>query len=225
MELRVGAKYAVAFLALNGVISELHEQAHITTGRLVTGCYGPRDFNVWESCAAGHDPLPWAAPLAGPLFSYLVMWFGIWLLRAASGSTARALGFALVFAPLPFARIFTAALGGGDEKIFLTILGVGQARWLALAVTLLACGLPVCLAWRALANRGRTWIVAGLCVLPLLAIWVYKLKGLNTLLQQGVLAEPIALGSPAFVLVVFALMLGATLLTWRWLLPEPPRVR
>ena len=46
MRLHIGWKYVLGFLALNGMVSELHEQAHMTTGRIVHGCYGPRDFNV-----------------------------------------------------------------------------------------------------------------------------------------------------------------------------------
>jgi hypothetical protein len=211
-----------AFFALNGVVSELHEQAHITTGRLVHGCYGPRDFNNWQECAASSVPL---ASMAGPVFSYIVMWLGAWLLARAATPARRALGFALVFSPLPFARVFTVLMGGGDEKIFLTAFAgdavpPGVLRACALALTLLFCAPPVWMAWRALDNRHRGWIVAGFCVVPLLVIWVYKFKVLNGLLLQGVLATPVILGTPAFVLLVFALMLLATMLTWRWLQPE-----
>ncbi|MGZ5199725.1 MAG: hypothetical protein ACXWC4_08130 [Telluria sp.] len=217
MQLKVDWRYVAAFFALNGVVSELHEQAHITTGRLVHGCYGPRDFNTWQECAASALPL---ASMAGPLFSYIVMWLGAWLVTRAATPARRALGFALVFAPLPFARVFTTLMGGGDERIFLTALaGEPLPPGALLAFTLLFCAPPVWLAWRALDNRHRGWIVAGFCVVPLLVIWVYKFKLLNGLLLQGVLATPVIRGTPAFVLLVFALMLVATALTWRWLLP------
>jgi hypothetical protein len=219
VRLKVDWKYVAAFFALNGVVSELHEQAHINTGRLVHGCYGPRDFNIWQECGASALPL---ASMAGPLFSYIVMWLGAWLVARAATPARRALGFALVFAPLPFARVFTVLMGGGDEKIFLTAfagdaLSAGVLRACALAITLLFCAPPVWIAWRALENRHRGWIVAGFCVVPLLVIWAYKFKLLNGLLMQGVLATPVIMGTPAFVLLVFALMALATVLTWRWL--------
>jgi uncharacterized membrane protein YozB (DUF420 family) len=219
MQLRLDWKYVAAFFALNGVVSELHEQAHITTGRLMHGCYGSRDFNNWQECAASALPL---ASMAGPLFSYIVMWLGAWLVARAATPGNRALGFALVFAPLPFARVFTVLMKGGDERIFLTaltgdVLPPGALRAVVIAFTLLFCAPPVWFAWRALGNRHRGWIVAAFCVVPLLVIWAYKLKLLNGLLQQGVLATPVILGTPAFVLLVFALMLLATALTWRWL--------
>jgi hypothetical protein len=222
VQLRIGWKYVLAFLALNGVISELHEQAHITTGRFLTGCYGPRDFNVWSSCDQAVDPFPFAAPLAGPLFSYLVMWAGACLLMRAATPAGRSIGLSLVFAPLPFARVFTALMGGGDEKIFLMrvfedALAPGATRWLAVAVTLAFCAPPVVAAWRAIENPRRGWYIAGFCVLPLLVIWLYKLKFLNGLLANGVLATPVVIGTPAFVLIVFAAMVVMTAVTWSWL--------
>jgi hypothetical protein len=222
MELKIGWKYLVGFLALNGVISELHEQAHITTGRLITGCYGERDFNTWQGCSEGSQALPFAAPLAGPLLSYAVMWIGAWLLARSATAAGRSIGFSLIFAPLPFARVFTAVMGGGDEKIFLMRLSgealpPGAAHWLAAAMALLFCAPPVYAAWRATANRHRGWYIAAFCVLPLLVIWAYKLQLLNRLLQQGVLATPVAFGTPAFVLIVFGAFLVTTVLCWRWL--------
>jgi hypothetical protein len=222
MKLAISWRYVLAFLALNGVISELHEQAHITTGRLIAGCYGPRDFNAWQPCADGSQAFPFAASMAGPLFSYLVMWAGAWLLARAATPAGRSIGFSLVFAPLPFARVFTALMGGGDEKVFLLtafgqVLSPAECRWLAVPLALLFCAPPVVMAWRAAQNRHRGWYIAGFCVLPLLVIWVYKFKILNGLLQQGVLATPVAIGTPAFVLAVFAFMLAATALSWRWL--------
>ncbi|MGB9990183.1 hypothetical protein [Pseudoduganella rhizocola] len=221
MKIRLTWQYLLAFFALNGVISELHEQAHINVGRLVTGCYGPRDFNNWNSCAEGAASLPWAAPIAGPLFSYMVVWLGVWLLYRASSMAQRSLAFSLVFAPLPFARIFTAAMGGGDEKILLTRIFDGMpeslARWYALALTLLFCAPPIVIACRVLASRLRVLYVAGFCVVPLVVIWFYKLKFLNGLLQQGLFAEPVILGTPLFVHIVFGIMLATLFVMRDWL--------
>ncbi|MCG2585817.1 hypothetical protein [Massilia sp. TS11] len=221
MKITIGWKYALAFLTLNGVVSELHEQAHINVGRLISGCYGPRDFNVWQGCATGVPALPFAAPLAGPVFSYAVMWLGVLMLRAAT-PLRRALGFALVFAPLPFARMLTAATGGSDEKVFLlAVLGdaisPSAARWGAFAITLAACLPPVLQAWRALEHPRRSLVVLGLCVLPLPVIWLYKLTWLNGLLRGGLLDQVHLLGTPDLVLLVWVAMAAGVAATWRWL--------
>jgi hypothetical protein len=226
VNLKIGWKYVFAFFALNGVISELHEQAHVRTHLVLSGCYFERDFNNLYPCAAGTDTggvLPdMASSMAGPLFSYLVMWFGVWLLARASTPARRSIGFTLIFAPLPFARVFTALMGGGDERGFMRLLVDGvmplpATRWLAVALTLAFCAPPVWMAWRATANRHRTWLVAGLCVVPLLVVGAYKLLFLNALLLKGVLATPLIFGTPAFVVIVFAFMIVATALSWRWL--------
>lgn len=222
MRLHMTWKYPVAFLALNGVVSELHEQAHITTGRIVHGCYGPRDFNVWQTCAEGVQQLPYAASLAGPLFSYAVMWLGVWLLLRGATLRSRSIGFSLIFAPTPFARIITSIMGGGDEKVFFSTLA-GDAlapatvRMLAMVMVLVFCLPPIVIAWRAIEHRWRTWIIAGFCVLPLVVIMAYKFKFLNGLLHDGVLAAPVVIGTQPLVLLVFGVMLMVTLAMWRHL--------
>ena len=98
----------MAFFALTICAGELHEQVHITTGYFICGGYGARDFNVWrtvEPCAA--PSLAFLATLAGQLWSYLLMWTGAGLLLKAKSVEYKTIGFSLVFAPLPFARIFT----------------------------------------------------------------------------------------------------------------------
>ena len=100
MPVRVTFRYLLAFAALVLVSSELHEQAHITVGRLVCGCYGPRDFNVWTTGTPCANPsLTVLASIAGPIFSYSLMATGVWLL-ARGEDARRAVGWALVFAPL-----------------------------------------------------------------------------------------------------------------------------
>lgn len=219
MRLHVGWKYMIGFLALNSVVSELHEQAHITTGRIIHGCYGPRDFNVWQTCASGIDAAPYAAPLAGPLFSYAVMWAGVWLLLRAGTTAWRSIGFTLIFAPLPFARIFTALIGGGDEKVFLTaiagdVLAPTTIRLLALAMVLLFCAPPIIIAFLAIDNRWRAAYIAGFCILPMVAVMAYKFTLLNGLLDDGVLATPAIIGTPPLVLIVFAVMAALTVALW-----------
>lgn len=225
MHLRIDWKYVAAFFALNGVISELHEQAHIITNRVGAGCYFERDFNNLFACpgvAPQTDLAAIAASFAGPLFSYLVMWFGAWLLTRAATPAGRSIGFSLIFAPLPFARVFTALMGGGDERnvmrmVFDGVVALPATRWMAVAMTLAFCAPPVWMAWRVIANRHRSWIVAALCVVPLLVIGAYKLKFLNALLLKGVLATPLIFGTPLFVVIVFGFMVVATALSWRWL--------
>ena len=65
------------------VLAEAHELVHTGLGRLLCGCWGPRDFNVLSlcsTCATGHPYTNLAATLAGPAFMFAVGWVGYWLL-------------------------------------------------------------------------------------------------------------------------------------------------
>lgn len=46
MQIKITFRYVMAFFALNMIMGELHEQAHINAGYFICGCYGPRNFNV-----------------------------------------------------------------------------------------------------------------------------------------------------------------------------------
>jgi hypothetical protein len=128
----------------------------------------------------------------------------------------RWLGFALIFAPLPFARIFTSLTGGGDEKqVFLALAqwNAGTSKLLGAALVLAACAVPIWLALRALRNRSPWRYIAGFCVLPMLVVWGVKFKIFNQPLAAGFLDEQLILGNPTLVLVYFLAMVA--LLAWQ----------
>jgi hypothetical protein len=201
----------IAFLALCLLITELHEQAHIQTGYLLFGAYGPRDFKLWQ--VAGTGPRALLATGAGPLFSYLVAWMGVLLLRRQLPS-ARAWGFALVFASLPFAHIFTSFMGSGDEQALLKTLfpAAGMAgRYLVAAWDLLVYGVPVVLALRALPQGRRGLILAALLVLPMILEFGLLHRFYNGLLHGGWGAATLFGGTP---LLVQAHLLSLLILLW-----------
>lgn len=119
-------------------------------------------FVVAGDCAA------WpVSTAAGPALSYLMMWLGAWLLRTGRKPL---LGFALVVAYIPFLRLLTAAMGGGDEGVLMRLLAPDSGRWLALALVLALTMPPLLSCWRALANRRRGWVFAAAFLLPLLPV-------------------------------------------------------
>jgi hypothetical protein len=206
MPVRVTLRYLLAFAALVLVSSELHEQAHITVGRLVCGCYGPRDFNVWTTGTPCANPsLTVLASLAGPLFSYALMAMGAWMLARGEGAR-RAAGWALVFAPLPFARLFTAAMGGGDERTALRMLwpdvgGAWSGRLLAFAIVASLAVPPLVVAWRSLRGDRRWLSFVGFLLAPMLFSFVWAHLVMNRILEAGILDETLLLGTPSLVLL------------------------
>ncbi|GAB2962313.1 hypothetical protein GCM10027048_33490 [Hymenobacter coalescens] len=204
MLLRPSARYLLAFALAVLVFTELHELAHLSVLGRVCGCFGPRDFNEWQSCATcAHPALSYLATAAGPLFSYLMMWLGVALLGAGTAAR-RSLGFTLIFANLPFARLFTALLGGGDEltivrTVFADSIHLSTYRVLMTAVVAALSVPPMLLAYRRIRNpRPWRWLL-GFAVGPLLFEFGYLFQLMNGLLHRGLLAEPWALGTPALI--------------------------
>ena len=113
----MSAAFAIAFIALRYSMHELHELVHTGVGRLICGCWGQRDFNTWSLCdgCSENNSLAVLATFAGPLFTYLSIWAGVYFLNSKRTLSQKSFGFALIFSNNPFARIFTAAIGKGDE--------------------------------------------------------------------------------------------------------------
>jgi len=211
MTIRISKGYLLALAALMLVTGEIHEQVHINVGYFLCGGYGERDFNAWalaKDCAL--PEWKFLATAVGPVFSYLMMWTGAFLLLRSSSKDRRAPGFSLIFAPLPFARIFTAVMGGGDEKVvFLKIfenrLSVQSGKIAAAFFVAAVCLPPVLIAWSKLKNRFAWLYIAGFCVLPMVVLGFYVLTFLNSLLAAGFLSSAAILGTPTLVLVHFLL--------------------
>jgi hypothetical protein len=213
MNLSITWKYLLAFIALNMIAGELHEQVHINTGYLICGCYGTRDFNVWNTCAQCNHPA-WAflATLAGPLFSCSLMWLGTCMFLKCSRLSGKSIGFSILFANLPFARIFTALTGRGDEKVVLqTLLGddgnMITIKLLNVLLVSLICLPPIILVFKKLDRTNRWWVITGFSVLPLIFGMLYQRMLLNQLLQNGFGADIFMIGTPNIILFHFILML------------------
>lgn len=216
--LRFSTGYAIALILLFIVMMELHELAHISVGRFLCGCWGPRDFNVWSLCEGCQDnqPLWWLATLAGPVFSFFLMWVGMgWL--GSINKQKQALGFSLIFTNIPFGRITTAIMGGGDEMVvvrnfFGNTMTRTQMIMLGTTIVMVFGVPPIISAVRILTNRRPWLIVLGFLTLPLLFLLLYTLMGLNTLLSHGFLQEPWVLGTPLLITLHTIIALG--LLIW-----------
>lgn len=213
MQIKITWPYIAAFFALNMIMGELHEQAHITAGYLICGCYGPRDFSIWNTCdQCDYPSVAFLATLAGPLFSCLLMWLGAFLFCKSKNVVKQSFGFSLLFANLPFARIFTALTGGGDEKVVIRFL-LGEnsplllSKIIASIFVLIICLPPVIMVFKNLTNSNRIWIVSGFLTIPLIYGMLYHHIFLNKLLQNGIAAKTRFMGTPDLVLYHFVLML------------------
>jgi hypothetical protein len=210
MKIKLGAGFIIAFITLHFLMHEAHEMVHTAVGRLICGCWGQRDFNVWSLCDECMEQYAIAvlATFAGPLFTFAMIWTGVYFLRSTS-TRQKSLGFALIFANNPFARIFTAAMGKGDEVWGLNrLLHDHQLSWiLGLVIVLLFTIYPLWRSYTTIANKNK----AGYFILFLLSgiildlIIVFGL--MNQLLKNGVLSNDWILGAPVIVTIFTIIML------------------
>jgi len=217
MQLKLTWQYAFAFMAFVFVFGQFHEIIHLVNARAVCGVPGTQfDFNLWsasDSCA--NNPLVWMATLFGPVFSYIIMWAGFFMLLSGNKNLWSA-GFVLVLGNLPFARIFTAAMGGGDETTVLKSLlmpGMGMlaVKVIGFAAVFALAFPPLYMTFKRLQSKNRLYMIIGFSVLPLLIMWVYEFKLLGFVLRSGFFATRHYLGIPDLVYYHTFLMLIITL--------------
>jgi hypothetical protein len=210
MQIKLNPSYLLAMGALIIVLKEVHELSHILTSYLFFGCWGPyRDFNVITMCTAGEEGSfgSLLASINGPLFSYTCMWAGMVLLLRNTTS-AKWLGFSLLFAAKPFARFFTALMNGGDELGVLRSLlspalpdGALQLTGISLILTVILP--PLWIAYLNILNPKKVLWFMGFLLLPMFFDFILMHSFFNALLKAGLLASPFLFGTPALIHLVF----------------------
>ncbi len=219
MRIALTVRNSIALLALSFLMQETHELAHTSVGRLLCGCWGKRDFNVWGLCSqcASDAPLTLLATFAGPVYSFAVIWLGYVMLTRASVKV-KSIGLALVVSSMPFSRVLTPLFGGGDEIFGLTRLGVDHSvAWGATVVLVLLLAVPPLVKiYTLIENRRKPLWILGLIFVPFLSVGVVVfgvLQGL--LLKNGVLSERWIMGSPIIVTVWLVVNTGLLVLFGR----------
>lgn len=185
---------------------------HTATGRIICGCWGQRDFNVWSLCQGCYDRSSYAiaATFAGPLFTYLAIWVGVYFLKVRNTNQQKAFGFAMVFANNPFARIFTASMGKGDEVFGLKqLLHNNSLAWVSgLFIVLLFTIYPLYKAYTTIANKNRFGYFISFLLSTIALDIIFLFLVMNNLLKNGVLSNYWILGSPILVTVfTFAMLI------------------
>ncbi|NVK52116.1 MAG: hypothetical protein HWD85_04220 [Flavobacteriaceae bacterium] len=219
MILKLTSKYILTFLALTFVMHELHEIVHTTVGRIICGCWGKRDFNFWSICESCTTEKSYSllATFAGPVFTFAMIWIGAFLLSSKNSIQKKALGFSLVFANLPFGRILTASLGGGDEVYALNkLLDNHTLAWfLGLMFIILILIVPLYKCFKIIENKKKVLWFLMFFILPTVIDLFVILGPLNFLLKKGVLSNYWILGSPTLVTLWTILVTLVYLFTYK----------
>lgn len=175
------------------------------------------------------QPLVWLSTAMGPLFTFALMWMGLFLLKTLS-TRKKMLGFVLVSGNLPLARILTVALGGGGElvvyRILFPALDFDELRLLGVTVDLFfiipngSCHALYAREAVAKAAANNTTYDG-----PLIVIHFYTLGFLNSLLKQGIMAEQLFLGTPTFILLHTLLIISIMSYGWRSFFAKPKIIK
>lgn len=208
MKLQLTLRNLVAFFLFAMLMGEAHEIAHFLIGKIICGCWPEyRDFNAWRICQSCKDSNPnWFWPTAaGPIFSMTLAWIGMFMLRN-NEPQKQSLGFFLVWANVPQARIMTVLMGGGDEMVVLRNLTLETSaedwfRYLAYGIVLIMALPPIIASFRAVKNKQGWLYNLGFMILPLLVIGIYGFVFLNGLLERGFLSEVWIMGTPIFITI------------------------
>jgi len=205
MRLRLTWGYTAAFLFLTILCGTSHEFVHHFAGRLICGCWGYKTFNSFVLCDTCKDNrYGFLATLAGPAFTYALMWLGLYQLRKPDERNRR-LGFALIFANFPVNRMFFALIGYNDEQWVARHL-FGDSRvafWATNFLIWLVAVPPLIYAYRAITNRGRLLWFSGFFILPFVFVILFAGMFLEDflLLKERFLANTV-IGIPYLILLV-----------------------
>lgn len=210
LHLRLTFKNLLVFQFFFFLMHELHELAHIITGRLMYGAWGTRDFNVWRLCEPCNVAYPEIATFAGPVFTFVLLWLGRYWLKHGASFSIRSLGFVFIFGNMPFGRIYMAATGSGDEVYGLRSLLINAdhsnlplIKLLGFIIVALICVPPLITAYRAIANKRKLVVFIALLIVPLMLDTVILLVLLNGLLTKGLLSQVYLMGTPLLIQIWF----------------------
>lgn len=216
MKIRLTLKNSTALLFLSFVMQETHELAHTSVGRLICGCWGKRNFNLWGLCSgcSKENSLSILATFAGPVYSFTIIWIGYFLLKKSS-SRMKSIGFALVVSSMPFSRILTPLFGGGDEVYaFNRLWNNHTLAWIVSVILVLSLAIPPMVKiWNTIDNKRKVLWMLLIIFVPFLATGIMTF-GLfqSLLLENGVLNEYWILGSPILVTLWLSISLGMCIL-------------
>ena len=167
MKVRIPSRpvYIALFLLLAFLCYQAHQLTRLLVGAALCGGFGTMTFTITlprEPCL-----FPTIVTLSGPVLTYGLAWFGMFLLRSPK---YKLFAYALIFASFAHLRFIQTLTGRGDELILAQQwFGISNRGIVALIVFLIGLP-PVIAAFRAIANRRRVlvFIVSWLLPLPLL---------------------------------------------------------
>src|SRR6266496_6505117 len=152
MKLKIPSRpvHIAAFVLLAFLCYQAHQLTRHLVGATLCGGFGIMTFTVTttrEPCS-----LPTLVTLSGPLLTYGLAWFGMFLLRSPKYAL---FAYALIFASFAHLRFIQTLSGRGDELVLAHQWFAAPSRSIVAAIVFLIGVPPVVAAFRAIANSRR----------------------------------------------------------------------
>lgn len=229
IKLRITWKYCLALYFMAMLYSSLHELAHHFTGYLVCGKWGYKTFNYFSTaCEDKPDNMSYLATYAGPLYTFIMLWIGAWLLKKKDATEyQKQFGFAMIFALMPWQRMVMPFFKMNDEY-YISAKLFGQTPltfWTVIIVVWVICLPPLIIAYKAIQNKNRMlWFLLFSFLLPYI-LWGPIFGALEYLLVNKHVLDGTVIGiAYLFVLNEVVTIIGYYM-TKKYFQPEPPPFR
>ncbi len=193
VKLKITFKYCIALYCITMLYASLHELVHHFAGYLICGDWGYKSFNYFATACEG-EAKSWLATYAGPVFSFLMMYVGMYLLRKNESSYKSQLGFALIFAQMPVQRMIGPIMGFNDELYATTkLFGASTINtWIVIIVVWAICIPPLIQAYKAIQNkRPLLWFLLFSLFLPYILFGPFFVLFEHLMVERGVLDQTV----------------------------------
>jgi len=220
INLKITWKYLIAFYLIIMLYTSLHELVHHFAGFIICGDWGLKTFNSFETACEG-ERVSHIATYIGPLFTYIMMYVGMHFLRIESTQHRKQLGFAIIFAQMPFQRM-TGPIFTMNDEYYATAQLYGNTsfnQWLVTLILFAICIPPLVKAYKSIGNKHRLlWFLFYFLLFPYL-LWGPFFGGMEYLMvNKGFLDQPI-IGIGLLFIINEIITVGGHLLTSKWINP------
>lgn len=219
IKLKLNWKYCIAFYCVTMLYMSLHELVHHFVAAAVCGEIGYKSFNSFD--AACDTPNVYLfGTFSGPVFSFLMMYVGAYLLRNGEGDERKHLGFALIFAQIPWARLTGPLFHQNDEWwAVIHLWGRSDFNWWVTLITIwVICAPPLIVAYKAIQNRYAWLWLFFFIIFPIILVGPFFFTLEYLMLEKGVLSQTI-LGIGFLFLLNEIVTLAGHFLTKKWINP------
>ncbi len=193
VRIKITLKYCIAFYCICRLYASIHELVHHFTAYFICGDWGYKSFNYFETACEGTDK-SLLATYTGPLFTFIMMYVGVYFINKKFSTFRNHLGFALIFAQMPLQRMINPFFKMNDE-FYATANLFGDTPlnyWLTIIIIWIICVPPLVKAYRAIENSYKAlWFSFYLVLFPYLLFGPFFFGLEYVMVQRNFLSQTV----------------------------------